>query len=220
MLARTSALILLAGICCADAAEPKVRPRLPPGSAGEEKREASREFRSILEPGNSIGFRSFDDYLQAESRKPVGLDAFREPPEIRAATDGTEKNGPASADPSAAPSPTDPDILVLPKVEITAERIKKQAAQLAALSADESWETKSAEAWEERTVLDSILNPPFLRLGGYSANAHAAAARRRADLLHWVRVLVISLEVAKTPAEKARIQGDIDGIKDIMRQWP
>ena len=219
MLARTSVLFLLAGICCAGAVEPKARPRLPPTAAREDTREAARKARPARESGFTPGFRSFDDFLQAESRRPVGLEAFREIPAARTEAGEADDKGQTSKDTNPSPSRTDPDILVLPKVEITAERLTKLETQLAALEANQSWETSSAEAWDHRTVVDAILNPPFLKLGSYSGSGRAALARKRAGVLDWVRVLTISLEEAKTPADKARIQADIDGLKDIMRMW-
>jgi len=222
MLARTSVLILLAGIGCVDAAEPKARPRLTSLVAEEEKREASSQIRPVLEPGSMPGFRSFGDYLQTESRRPTGLEAFRETPATPSVSAAAGKADQASKDPQSTRSQTDSsdaEILVLPKVEVTAERATKLEARLAAMEANQSWEESSAEAWEERTVLGAILNPPFLKLGGYSGPGRAALARRRVEMLRWVSVLTISLEEAKTPAEKARIQADIDIIKDITRHW-
>jgi hypothetical protein len=138
---------------------------------------------------------------------------------------GSEKTGPSSEDSRAAPSRTEPgsgDILVLPKLEINAERLTKLEARLAALEAQQSWEESSAKAWETRTetsiAMDAILNPPFLK-GSYSASGRAALARQRVEMARWMRILEISLEEAKTPADKARIQADINSLNDITRYW-
>jgi hypothetical protein len=108
------------------------------------------------------------------------------------------------------------EVLILPKVEVTAKKGTKLEAQLAEIDQQQRSEEKIAET----TWLDAILNPPFLNLGGASGNSRAAIARRRIEVLGWVKILTISLKEAKTPEEKARIQADIDGLKEIMRNWP
>jgi len=222
MKVRPCLLLLPVAICCAEAAEPKARPRLPP-VVGEVKREAAQPARDA---GSGPGFRSLGDFLQAESRRAIGLELFREPPGARSEAGGAEKSGQVSKDSLSTLARTDAgdtEILVLPKIEITAERLTKLGAQIAALEAQQSWQESSAEAWETRTetskVVDAILNPPFLRLGGYSASGRAAVARLRVEMARWVRILVISLEEAKTPADKARIQADINTLNDITRYW-
>jgi hypothetical protein len=220
MLARSSVLVLLGGICCAGAALPKARPRLPPAVVSEVKREGAQPAGDA---GSAPGFRSFEDFLQAQARRPVGLEAVPEVAAARSEAAAAEQKAPAAKDSSPAPPRTDAtggEILELPKMEVTTGKMTKLKAQLAALEANQSWETSSAEAWDNSTVVDAILNPPFLKLGGYSARGRAAAARRRVDMLNWVRVLTISLAEAKTLADKVRIQADIDGIKDIMRMSP
>jgi hypothetical protein len=189
---------------------------LPPPVVSEVQRVA---VQPAFDAGAVPSFRSFDDFLQAEARRPRGLDAVRETFVVRSEPGGAEKTGQASRDANPGLLRTDPEVLVLPKLEITAEKMSKLESQLAALDANQSWETSSAEAWDHRTVVDAILNPPFLKLGDYSGAGRAATARRRVELLNWVRILRISQEEAKTPADKARIQADIDGITGIMRMW-
>jgi hypothetical protein len=216
MKARFCVLLLPVAIGGVSAAEPKARPRLTPPVVSEVKREAVQPARDA---GTAPSFRSFDDFLQAEARRPPGLEAVRAPTAGPAPGAGAGETGPAAKDPNPTPARTDPEILVLPKVEVTAARITGLEKKLAALEANQSWEERSAEAWDDRTVVDAILNPPILKLGSYTGSGRAATARRRVDLLHWVRILRISQEEAKTPAEKARIQADIDGITGIMRMW-
>ena len=217
MRARFTLSLLLAAQCClAGTAEPKARPRLTPPIADQVK------MAVVRDPSDTPGFRSFDSYLQTQARRPVGLEAV---PEVAAArSEAAEAKKQATAAPDSSPPlvQTDPgraEILVLPKVEVTSKRLTELQKELAALEANQAWESRSAEAWENTTVLGAILNPPFLKLGGYSSSGHAAVARRRVELLTWVKILTISLEEAKTPEEKARIRADIDGIKDIMRNW-
>ena len=211
--------LLLAATCGAETAEPKPRPRLSPAVVAVEKKRETAQL--AVEAGTTPSFRSFDDFLQAEARRPVGLDAVPQVSAARSAA-GVEKKELAAKDSPPSPAGMEAasgDVLVLPKMEVNAARLTKLQEQLAALTANQSWEESSAEAWDHRTVVDAILNPPFLRLGGYSGSGRAAVARQRVELLRWVKVLQISQEEAKTPADKARIQADIDGIKDIMRMW-
>ena len=220
MLARSSVLVLLGGICCAGAELPKARPRLPQAVVSEVKREGAQP---AFDARSAPGFRSFEDFLQAQARRPVGLEAVPEVAAARSEAAAAEQKAPAAKDLSPAPPRTDAtggEILVLPKMEVTTGKMTKLKAQLAALEANQSWETSSAEAWDNSTMVDAILNPPLLKLGPYSARGRAAAARRRVDMLNWVRVLTISLAEVKTLEDKARIEAAIDGIKDIMRMSP
>lgn len=209
MKARVLLLLLLAGTSGAETVVPKPRPRLPP-VAGEVKQEASS-----LKPG----FRSFDDYLHAEGRRPVGLDALPEVAAARSEKAATEPKAGAAKDSPATPEPVAPGILVLPKMEVTTEKMTELKKEVAAVEANQSWEEHSAEAWKNTGRLDAILNPPFLRQGSYSADRGSAIARERVELLRWVKILKISLAYAKTPAEKARIQADINSITDVMQLW-
>lgn len=216
MLARVYLLLLLAGAAGAATVEPKPRPRLPAPVITEMKREVA---------GPATRFRSFDDYLQAEARQPVGLEAVPEIAAARAEKAAGDNKPTATTGSAGTAGRTEAsgsaDVLVLPKLEITAERLTKLEKQIAALEANQAWEENSARKWSDTrgSVLNSILNPPFFRLGGYTPEGKAAVARQRSELLRWVRVLQISLHDAKTPEEQARIQADIESITGIMRMW-
>jgi len=163
--------LLPAAIGWADATEPKPRPRLEPTLVSEVK----------LEPPPSPPegrVWSFDDFLQAGARRTTGLDAYREARATPTKTEDGEKTGRATLASSETVT-TSGEVLVLPKLEITANRLSKVREKLAALDANQSWETSSAEVWDKRTAVDAFLNPSWLRLGPYSAEASAAAARER-----------------------------------------
>ena len=216
MKARSCSWLLPVAMGCAAATEPKPRPRLEPVVVSEVKRDATPTFSA------DGRVRSFDDFLPAGARRATGLDAFREPRAVQGrAEDAGESRKAAQGlrTSSLETVPTSGDVLVLPKLEITAERLTKLREKLAALEANQSWETSSAEAWDKRTAVDVILNPSWLRLGPYSAEASAAAARQRVEFLRWVRLLTLALWEAETPEERARIQADIDEITGIMRYW-
>ena len=216
-------LLALLTVISGGAAEPKERPRLAPVATGNALRAENSEGRSDRDPAVHPGDGSFQAYLQARSRRPAGLEAV---PEVAAARSGkaaAEKPAAAAGDTASGGTRKDAtgaDVLVLPKMEVTAKRMTKLRAQLAELAARQALEDRIAAKAAETTVLDSILNPPFLRLGGYSGSASAALARKRFEVLDWVKLLTLSLEEAKTPEEKTRIQTDIDGLNEIMRNWP
>lgn len=206
-------LALLMAIVC-QGAEPKERPRLAPGAAGDDRQS---ERALVSEPDDG----SLQAYLQAKSRQPVGLEAV---PAVAAARadKAAEKQAVAARDSSQRPAgtdATDPDVLVLPKMEVTAEKITKLRAQLAELESRQALEERIAARAAETSVLEMILNPPFLRLGSYSSSASAALARKRFEVLDLVKLLNFSLEEAKTPEEKKRIQNDIDGLNEMTRKW-
>ena len=212
MKVRSCSWLLPVAIGWAGATEPKPRPRLEPTIVSELKRETTQP----APPDGRVW--SFDDFLQAGARRALGLDAYREP---RATPAKAEDAGKTSQAGKASPEAitTSGDVLVLPKIEITTERSTKLRDKLAALEANQSWESNSAEVWDKKTAVDTLLNPSWFRLGPYSAEASAAAARQRVEMLRWIRVLTLSLWDAKTPEERARIQADIDEITGTMRFW-
>ena len=214
MKARLCVLLLLAAIGCAGAAEPKERPRLASQAVGEEKRETDGEPRLEREPVYTSRFRSFESYLQAEARRPIGLEAARQ-----ISGDGASTSGEASQTPAqkGAANPPGAEILILPTVEVTAKKVPVAAVQLADIES----QLRSGEKASEETWLDSILNPPsfpFL-LGGETAKARAARAKRRGEVLGWEKVLLLSLELENSPEEKARIKTDIETLNTILRSW-
>lgn len=213
-------LALLTVIGCG-AAEPKERPRLPPAAAGNPTRTEPGPSQASREVADLSAGASLEAFLQAKARRPVGLEAA---PEVAAAR--AEKVAEKQAAAAKAESPgtsgaeaTNPDVLVLPKMEVTAEKITKLKSQLAELEDRQALEERIAARAAEPSVLETILNPPFLRLGGYSSGASAALAQKRLEVLDWVKLLTLSLDLAKTPEDRRRIQKEIDGLNEIMRHW-
>lgn len=203
------------------ATEPRERPRLAPGSIGETARPDGGEARQDRAFASDPGDGSFQSFLQARSRRPVGLEAVPEVVAARAEK-AVEKQAAATKTGSSGmtgPETTDREVLVLPKMEVTAEKVTKLKAQLVELEARQATEERIAARAAETSVLEMILNPPFLRLGGYSSDASAALARKRLEVLGWVKLLTLSLAEARTPEEKRRIQTDIDGLNEMTRQW-
>lgn len=200
-------------------AEPRERPRLAPGATGDAPRPDGGAERSVASDADGASFQAF---LQARSRRPVGLEAVPavaaarlEQAEVKKQAVATKAESPGSS----GSETSDPDVLVLPKMEITTEKMKKLKAELAELSARQALEDRIVARAAEPSWLESFLNPPFLRLGPYSSEASAALARKRLEVLDWVKLLTLSLGEAKTPEDKARIQADIDGLNEMMRKW-
>lgn len=208
-------LLVLLTVTGGSAAEPRERPRLPPSATASPGRPQASEASTASDAG------SFEAFLQAQSRKPTGLDAV---PEVAAAR--AEKVAEKQAAAAKAGSPgtsgvetTDPDVLVLPKMEVTAERVTKLKAQLAELESRQALEARIAARAAEPSWLETILNPPFLRLGGYSSEASAAMAKKRSEVLDLIQLLTLALHEAKTPEEKTRIKNEIDGLNEMTRKW-
>ncbi len=208
-------LLALLTAMAGSAAEPKERPRLPPTATASPGRPASGETSAAAEGG------SFNAFLQAKSRRPAGLEAA--PDVVAARAERVAEKQAAAAKPGSpgttGAETTDPDVLVLPKMEVTAERVTKLKAQLAALESRQALEDRIAARAAEPSWLESFLNPPFLRLGSYSSEASAALAKKRTEVLDLVKVLTLALDLAKTPEEKARLQADIDGLNEMTRKW-
>jgi hypothetical protein len=249
-MARPFALLLLAVGCCRGQAETGVSDRLKaelkavfpytPPAAGEEKPALGGEPGPKGESTTVTRSPAYKSDVLVTARRaaadkaamklpPLGGDSRRSDLAERVApvgaqgTAGSTEIGAAAAKDSrsepvqkGALDAAEAEVLVLPKIEVTAKKGTKLEAQLAEIDQQQRSEEKNTKP----TWLDSILNPPFINLGGASWDSRAAIARRRVEVLGWVKLLTFSLHEAKTPEEKARIQADIDGLKEIMRNWP
>jgi hypothetical protein len=108
----------------------------------------------------------------------------------------------------------EPEIVKLPEVKVEAEKVTVLDARLASVERQQQREEKASSP----TWLDSFLNSSmFSFLGGASAEARAAQARWRVDIMDSERLLLVSSAIAKTPEERKRIQEDIQMLKDIRR---
>ena len=108
----------------------------------------------------------------------------------------------------------DPEIVALPRVEVTASRLAGLDQRLERLSREQAREAK----YSEPSWLDSIINNPVISiLGGGDAESRARRARERVQIMDWEYLLTISLAEPKTPEERARIKADIQMLKDLRR---
>lgn len=107
------------------------------------------------------------------------------------------------------------EIVKLPEVKVEAKRITALDASLAFLDRQQRQEEKASVP----SGLDVLLNSwsiPFLG-GGASADARAARAKQRVEIMDSERLLLISLQLAKTPEEKRRILEDIEMLKGFRK---
>jgi hypothetical protein len=106
----------------------------------------------------------------------------------------------------------DPEIVALPRIEVTARKATPLDTRLAQLERASRREERASEpSW-----LDAILNNPVISIfGGANAKARAAEARSRVEMMDWERILILSLEEKKTPEERARILADIALLKGM-----
>jgi hypothetical protein len=108
----------------------------------------------------------------------------------------------------------DPEIVALPKFEITARPLDKLESALGELSREERREQKLTEP----STLDSILNNPKISIfGSYDAEARAARARRRIEMIDLERVLTVALAAEESPEGRARILADIRMLREMRR---
>jgi hypothetical protein len=110
--------------------------------------------------------------------------------------------------------PEEREVVKLPEVKVEAKRITALDASLALIDRQQRREEKASVP----SALDTFLNSwsiPFF--GGASAEGRAARARERVAIMDSERLLVISLELAKTPEERRRILDDIQMLKDFRK---
>jgi hypothetical protein len=101
----------------------------------------------------------------------------------------------------------DPEILILPKVEVTAPEITPFEKQLEQLDHEQAWEERSTKlSW-----LEALLN------GKAFANARTERAKARVEIMNWERMLLIALVGAKTDEERAQIRSEIRMFKAMRR---
>ena len=102
----------------------------------------------------------------------------------------------------------DPEVFVLPKVEVTAPKLTPFEKKLEELD--------GAQAWEERGTklswLESLLN------GKGFANDRVKKAKDRVEIMDLERILFVALVAAKTDEERKPIREQIRALREI-RRW-
>ena len=101
----------------------------------------------------------------------------------------------------------DPEILVLPKVEVTSPKVTPLEKKLEELEREQAREEKSTHlSW-----LEALLN------GKGFANARVKRARERVEIMDWERMLFIALLGAKTEEERKQIREEFKMFKSLRR---
>ena len=101
----------------------------------------------------------------------------------------------------------DPEILVLPKMEVTTPKVTALEKQLEQLDEEQAWEERSTKlSW-----LESFLN------GKAFANTRTARAKERVGIMDSERMLLVALSAAKTDAEREQIRAEIRMFKALRR---
>ena len=101
----------------------------------------------------------------------------------------------------------DPEILELPKMEVTAPKLTPFEKQLERLDEERAWEERSTElSW-----LEALLN------GKGFANARVKRAKERVEIMNWERMLFVALLGAKTEEERKQIREEIEMFKALRR---
>ena len=101
----------------------------------------------------------------------------------------------------------DPEIFVLPKVEVTAPVLTPFEKQLERMDEEQAWEERSTKlSW-----LEALLN------GKAFANGRIKRAKERVEVMNWERLLFVSLLAAKTDEERKQIRQEMEMFKDLRR---
>ena len=102
----------------------------------------------------------------------------------------------------------DPEVLVLPKVEVTAPKLTPFEKKLEELDQAQAWEEQGTKlSW-----LEALLN------GKGFANARVKQAQDRVEMMRWERIMFIALLTAKTDEERKQIREEIKAFQDL-RRW-
>jgi hypothetical protein len=101
----------------------------------------------------------------------------------------------------------DPELLVLPKMEVTAPQDHPFEKRLEQLDEEQAWEERNTKlSW-----LDTLLN------GKGFENARTARAKERVEIMNWERMLLVALLGAKTDDERVKIRSEIAMCKALRR---
>ena len=132
---------------------------------------------------------------------------------------GTKEAPPAAKAAPAATAVTDPEILNLPKIAVTASRLKELDRAIKKLDKAISREKKKMKASD----LDKVLNNPKLTqaaalFGGNSAEYMEAVAASRVRYMEAERDLLSDMREPRTLEDLAIIQKELDEIHTMQRE--
>ncbi len=126
----------------------------------------------------------------------------------------------APADPTAAPTPAKEDpTMLLPRIEVSKSRITELAIALHEKDVEIAREKKNIKP----SALDESLNDPDVAhklsiLGGSSSADRSRLAEERVSLLEAERDLIEQVFAARTDAERAELQKQLNELKTMRRE--
>lgn len=140
-------------------------------------------------------------------------------------TAATEKNpivatgpGVAADAPAAKPKPAEP-ATVLPKVEVKKGRITVLDQELAKKDEEIAREKKNTKPSEvDKALNDSKIAKPLAIFGGESTQFRQRVSSERVSLMEDEKDLIEAIAHAKTKAEKAELQKQLDALRAERRE--
>jgi hypothetical protein len=131
------------------------------------------------------------------------------------AVETKESPVPAAATAKAAPEPA----TALPKVEVRRERVTVLDHQLYEQDKEIAREKKNTVQTEmDKALNDSRVSKALSIFGGESSNYRANIAKERVRLMEEEKDLMEAIAFAKTKAEKAELQKQLDELKAMRRE--
>lgn len=163
--------------------------------------------------------RMLEDAKKAAAAAPAKAPGKAEPPAAEGPLAATAPAAPAASAAQAAPPKAAPEpATVLPKVEVRRERITILDQQIAKQEQDIAREKQNTKT----TEMDRALNDPRVAkklsiLGGESAQHRATIASERVNLMEAEKDILEAMKLARTKAEKAELQKQLDEIRALRR---
>ena len=142
--------------------------------------------------------------------------------EPRAEKKTDEPTAPASAKSEKSPAKTktaDQPATVLPQVEVKKGRITELDQQISKQEQEIAREKKNTRATEvDRALNDSKIAKPLAIFGGESAQFRQRVASERVELMEAEKDILEAMKLAKTKAEKDKLQKELDELRAMRRQ--
>ena len=146
-------------------------------------------------------------------KSPVSAATPTAPVAAPAAT--TAAKAPASEKPKGA---KDDPATVLPKVEVKRERITELDLQIQKQEHDIAVEKKATKATETDKALNDVkIAKPLAIFGGESSQFRERVASERVQLMEAEKDILEQMKLAKTKAERAELQKQLDELRDYRR---
>lgn len=128
-------------------------------------------------------------------------------------------SAPAGKDRKSAPAAKQPPATVLPQVEVKKGRITELDLQIAKQERDIAREQQNTKPSEVDLALnDTKLARPLAIFGGESAQFRKRVASERVELMEAEKDILEAMKLAKTKAEKDKLQKELDELRAVRRE--